>query len=131
MLVSSEVSFGPGILQTSSNVASENWKTGFLPHVSKNRNSFDFFPNKEEEEKKTLTLSVFGPPALLHQVMINHIGHHFHIFYGARSVAHAKFSAENDYHHKKALWSENLRLHGAFMWRLTSGFSNNPFWPSK
>ena len=25
------------------NVSSENWKTGFLPHVSKNRNSFDFF----------------------------------------------------------------------------------------
>ena len=45
MLVSSEGSFGPEISQTSPNVPSENWKTGFLPHESKNRNSFDFFPN--------------------------------------------------------------------------------------
>ena len=38
--------FGPGIQQTSSNVSSKNWKTRFLPHESKDRNSFDFFPNK-------------------------------------------------------------------------------------
>ena len=39
-------------------------------------------------------------------------------FCRARAVSHAKFSAENDYLLKKALRSENLRLHGAFMWRL-------------
>ena len=61
MLVSSEGSFGPGILQTSPNAASENWKTGFLPHESKNRNSFDFFPNKissKETNQRLLAQSV-------------------------------------------------------------------------
>ena len=29
----------------------KNWKTGFLPHVSKNRISFDFFPNKIHRQR--------------------------------------------------------------------------------
>ena len=74
MLVSSEVSFGPGILQTFANVSSENWKTGFLPHVSKNRNSFNFFPNKQWVYKHTqpeimdflsISLSIFPASDLL------------------------------------------------------------------
>ena len=37
--ISSEVPSHP------KNASSEDWKTGFLPHDSKNRRSFDIFPN--------------------------------------------------------------------------------------
>ena len=42
--ISSKGSSGPRIHPTFANVPSKNWKTGFLPHDSKNRRSF--FPNK-------------------------------------------------------------------------------------
>ena len=50
--------------------SSKNWKTGFLPHVSENRRSFDFFPNQ-----------LCGQPS-------DHVIHHL----GSRMVAKMKES---------------------------------------
>ena len=56
--ISSKGSSGPRIHPTFPNASSKNWKTGFLPHESKNRISFDFFPNYELVEHFMTELTV-------------------------------------------------------------------------
>ena len=47
--------------QLPQNAPSKNWKTGFLPHDSKNRRSFNFFPNKPAALNWHLTVAKKKP----------------------------------------------------------------------
>ena len=71
MLVSFKGSVSPKNASTSTKLASKNWKTGYLPHESKNRNSFDFFPNDIQVLKRMKLLFLMIKLVLLNLISLS------------------------------------------------------------